>query len=98
MGFPPDVTGSRRTLLLLVVMVGAMWFWKSSNDGSSESPLPYSQLFAWTQQGKVGSVVISGDTLDGTLKTAETLDGRTVKDFHCNLPASDPALLPLLRE
>jgi cell division protease FtsH len=79
-------------------MVGAMWFWKSKNEASAESPLPYSQLFAWAQDGKIDSVVISGDTVEGKLKKAETLDGRALETFSCNLPPNDPALLPLLRE
>jgi cell division protease FtsH len=89
---------SRRTLLALFLMLGAMWFWKSRTEEAAESPLAYSQLFAWAQQGKIESVVISGDVVDGTLKKAESLDGKAVQTFHCDLPQNDPALLPVLRE
>jgi cell division protease FtsH len=95
---PPEMSGSRRTVVLLVLMLGAMWFWKWSSESSNEPPLAYSQLFTWAQQGKLESVIVSGDALQGVLKQAETLDGRTVKDFHCNLPVGDPALLSLLRD
>jgi cell division protease FtsH len=79
-------------------MLGAMWFWKSQSEEAGESSLAYSQLFAWAQQGKIESVVISGDAVDATLKKAESVDGKTVQTFHCDLPQNDPALLTVLRD
>ena len=87
-GQPPQMDSSRRTLLALFLMLGAMWFWKSRTEEAAESPLAYSQLFAWAQQGKIESVVISGDVVDGTLKKAESLDGKAVQTFHCDLQSS----------
>ncbi len=96
-GVPP--TGaSRRMLLLLGLMLGAMWFWKSSIEKADNPPVPYSQLYGWIQQGKVSSVVFRGDALDATLKNPETVDNRTLKTFHANVPPNDTALLPLLRD
>ena len=48
---------SRRALLALLLMLAAMWFWKARSEEAAESPLAYSQLFAWAQQGKIESVV-----------------------------------------
>jgi cell division protease FtsH len=85
--------------LALAVMLAAMWFWKSTIEGSAQPPVAYSQLFTWLQQGNVESVVIAGDAVDATLKKPQTLDGREIKTFHSNLPSqSDPAFLPLLRD
>ena len=84
-------------LVVLPLMLAAMWFWKSATEGSAH-PIAYSQLFDWLQAGQVESVIIAGDALDATLKKPETVEGRTVKTFHTNLPQNDPAFLPLLRD
>jgi len=84
--------------LVLAVMLGAMWFWKTAIEGKAQPPVAYSQLFDWIKAGKVQAVVIAGEVADVTLKAPETLDGRTVKTFHSDLPQSDPAWLPLLRD
>jgi len=84
--------------LVLALMLGAMWFWKAAIEGKAQPPVAYSQLYQWIAEAKVASVVITGEAIDATLKNPETLDGRTVKTFHTDLPQSDPALLPLLRD
>jgi cell division protease FtsH len=94
---PQGPTFSRRALVLLIIMLGAMWFWKSRMEGAEHPPLAYSQLYTWAQQGKVEKVVFRGDAVDATLKKPESLDGRTIHTFHSNIPTNDPALLPLLR-
>jgi len=93
-----EPSASRRMLLLLLLMLAAMWFWKTALEGNQQTPIPYSQLFQWIQEGKVESVVIAGDVIDATLKQPESLQGKTVKTFQTDLPANDPALLPLLRD
>jgi len=92
------VSPSRRALVVLAVMLAAMWFWKSTNEGAAAPPVPYSQLFDWLQQGKVESVVMKGDVVETTLKAQENVEGKSVKTVRTNLPTNDPALLPLLRE
>ncbi len=94
----PEPSASRRMLFILGLMLVAMWFWKASNEGPAESPVPYSQVYDWVQQGKVESVVIAGDAADVALRQPEAFDKRTVKTFHSNLPQGDPAFLPLLRD
>jgi cell division protease FtsH len=94
----PEPSTSRRTLLLLALMIGAMWFWKSTMEGQEEAAVAYSQLFDWVREGKVKSIVLAGDTASATLAKPETLDGKTVQTFRTNLPANDAAFLPLLRD
>ena len=84
--------------LVLAVMLGAMWLWKTAMEGKAQPPVAYSQLYQWIKDAKVSSVVIAGEAIDATLKNPEALDGRTVKTFHTDLPQNDPALLPLLRD
>ena len=84
--------------LVLAVMLGAMWLWKTAMEGKAQPPVAYSQLYQWIKDAKVSSVVIAGEAIDATLKSPEALDGRTVKTFHTDLPQNDPALLPLLRD
>ncbi|MES1210336.1 MAG: ATP-dependent metallopeptidase FtsH/Yme1/Tma family protein, partial [Pseudomonadota bacterium] len=95
---PPPPTASRRALVLLGLMLAAMWFWKSTNERADNPTVPYSQLYAWVQADKVQSVVFRGDAVDATLKNPEKIDGRELKTFHSNVPPSDAALLPLMRD
>jgi cell division protease FtsH len=97
-GPPSEPSASRRMLFVLALMLGAMWLWKSAIEGQARPPVAYSQLFDWIKDGKVQSVVIAGDDLEAKLKKPETLGGRQVETVHANVPQSDPALLPLLRE
>jgi cell division protease FtsH len=83
---------------VLAAMFVGMWFWKSTAEPVPQPTVPYSQVFKWTEQGKVKGVVISGDSLDGDLKAAESVNGQSVSSFHTNLPQRDEALLELLRE
>jgi cell division protease FtsH len=97
-GSPPEQSTSRRMLLMLPLMLLAMWLWKTNTEGSGQQPVPYSQLYQWTEQGKVEAVVFDGEALDVTLAKPEKVNGREVKELHTNLVANDAQLLPLLRE
>jgi cell division protease FtsH len=97
-GVPPAPGASRRMLLLLALMLGAMWFWKSSIERAQNPPIPYSQLYTWVQEGKVQAVVFRGEAVDATLKSPQKLDGHELKTFQSNVPPNDAALLPLLRD
>ena len=94
----PDPRLSRRMALLLPLMLMAMWFWKSYTEGASQPPIAYSQLYQWVEQGKVDAVVLDGEVVDATLKSAEPLDGRQIKNLQTNLAPNDAQLLPLLRQ
>jgi cell division protease FtsH len=93
----PEPRLSRRMVLLLPLMLMAMWFWKSYSEGAVQPPIPYSQLYQWVEQGKVESIVLDGESVDATLKSPETLDGRQIKNLQTNVPPNDSQLLPLLR-
>jgi cell division protease FtsH len=94
----PEPRLSRRMALLLPLMLLAMWFWKSYTEGTAQPPIAYSQLYQWIEQGKVESVVLDGEVADATLKSAEPLDGRQIKNLQTNVAPNDTQLLPLLRQ
>jgi cell division protease FtsH len=83
---------------VLVLMLGATYYWKTTIEGEAAPAVPYSQLYTWLQQGRIEAVVLKGETVEAKLKTPETIAERSTKTVRSNLPANDPALLPLLRE
>jgi cell division protease FtsH len=83
---------------VLALMIAAMWFWKSVNEGAAKDTVAYSQLYDCARTGKLKSVDIAGDTVDVTLKAPEQLDGKTITSFRSNVPKEDAAFLPLLRD
>jgi len=85
-------------LVVLAVMLGMMWFWKSNNEDGAQPAVAYSQLYKWIEEGKVASVVLDGDYVDAMLKSPETLDGRRIQELRTGAVANDPALLPLLHQ
>ncbi len=97
-GMAPPPGPSRRTMLILPLMLVGMWLWKSYSEGTAQPPVAYSQLYQWIEQGKVESVVLDGELVSATLKSPETLDGRQVKDLQTNVAPNDSQLLPLLRQ
>ena len=97
-GMAPTPGPSRRTMLILPLMLLGMWIWKSYSEGTAQPPVAYSQLYQWIEQGKVESVVLDGELVSATLKSPETVDGRQIKDLQINVPPNDSQLLPLLRQ
>ena len=85
-------------LALLGVMFAAMWFWKSNAEATSETPVPYSTFYNWVKGGKIESVTLDGEGLNGKLKGPEPVNGKNIKTFHSNLAPNDVGLLPLLHE
>jgi cell division protease FtsH len=97
-GAPPEPGTTRRTMLILPLLLLGMWIWKSYTEGKAQPPVAYSQLYQWIEQGKVESVVLDGEVIAATLKSPEPLDGRQVKELQTNAPTNDQQLLPLLRQ
>jgi cell division protease FtsH len=95
---PPPSGTSRQMLILLALMLGAMWFWKTTSEEAAQPAIPYSQLYKWIDEGKVASVMIDGEVVDATLKNPETIDGRQIKDLRTNVVPNDSSLLPLMHE
>jgi cell division protease FtsH len=96
-GTPPSGL-SRQGLILLALMLGAMWFWKTNSEEAAQPAIAYSQLYKWIDEGNVAAVVFDGEFVDATLKSPETLDGRQIKTLRTNLVANDSTLLPLLHQ
>src|SRR5579863_7313882 len=97
-GMAPPTGPSRRTMLILPLLLVGMWLWKSYSETTVQPPVAYSQLYQWIEQGKVESVVLDGELVSATLKSPETVDGRQLKDLQINVPPNDSQLLPLLRQ
>jgi cell division protease FtsH len=103
-GFGSDPGTSRRMLLLLPLMLVAMWFWKSNSEEAGNQPsVPYSQIYTWTEQGKVEAVVFDGEVVDATLKSPEPVPGAgkdspPTKNARSNVAPGDGGLLQLLRQ
>ncbi|HEY5962095.1 MAG TPA: ATP-dependent zinc metalloprotease FtsH [Polyangiaceae bacterium] len=95
---PPDTRGLSAILVSMGVMIIAMWFWNSHTASVTGAPIAYSVFYEWAATGKLASVVLDGEGLDGKLKGPETANGKGVEVFHVNLAPNDVSLLPLLRE
>lgn len=100
----PDVTPPKpppRVLAGLVLLVGilfvATWVLRGGSAGTSAMPVPYSTFYDWVKAGKVTSVVMDGEGLDGSLKSPESVNRREIQTFHASLAPNDDSLLPLLR-
>ena len=72
--------------------------WRTFLNEAPPAPIAYSQFYALLTDGKVQSVVMSGEALDATLKGPETVAGRALQKVHTTAAPNDPALLPLLRQ
>jgi cell division protease FtsH len=82
-------------LLLVALLLASEAF---SNRKPAVPPIDYSDFYALVDQGKVERVTIEGQNVSGSLRNAEPVEGRTVKDFQTTLPSQqDRDLLPLLR-
>jgi len=83
---------------VLLVLLAGMWYWQSQASRASKPEVDYSMFYQWVTEGKIESVVVQGQRVDGTLRAAETVSGESTTDFRSLMPTSDPELLPLLRE
>jgi cell division protease FtsH len=83
--------------VLIAALVGT-WIWQSRTVKGQAPTIGYSSFFALVDQGKVKSVIITGQSVEGELKSKEKVDGQTLQKFHTLMPNEDAALLPLLRD
>ena len=79
-------------------MLAGTWLWRTYAAEAPPAPIAYSQFYALLTDGKVQSVVMSGEAIDATLKSPETVAGRAYQTVHTTAAPNDPALLPLLRQ
>jgi cell division protease FtsH len=85
-------------LLILGAMLFGMWMWRSSIEGARAPSIDYSSFYAMAQEGKVESVVIRGQVVEGKFKGQEQVQGQKLEHFETLTPRDDQQLLPLLRE
>jgi cell division protease FtsH len=97
---PPDNRNqfSWPGLVILAVMLLGMWWWRSSIERSAEPTLDYSIFYHLAQDGKVESVTLRGQDVNGKLKGNQVIDGRTIGSFRSMLPKQDEQTLPMLRD
>ncbi len=74
-----------------------MWAWQTRTAKSQAPTIGYSSFFQLVDQGKVKSVVLTGQTIEGELSSKQQVAGQTLQKFRTLMPAEDVALLPLLR-
>ena len=95
---PAWLSSQRRLFLALALVFVGTWAWRTFLNEAPPAPIAYSQFYALLTEGKVQSVVMSGEALDATLKSPETVSGRALQKVHTTAAPNDPALLPLLRQ
>ena len=83
--------------VLLVALFG-MWAWQNRAARAQAPTIGYSKFFSLVESGKVKSVVITGQTIEGELSSKQQVDGQALQKFRTLGPSEDVALLPLLRE
>ena len=87
-GSVPAWLSQRRLFVALALMVAGTWLWRMYASEAPPAPIAYSQFYALLTDGKVRSVVMSGEAIDATLKNPETVDGRTVTTVHTTAAAT----------
>jgi ATP-dependent Zn protease len=100
---PKPVDAGRRgpsSLLasLLAAAFVALWLFNAFTQSRHSNDVDYSTFYAFVAQGKVKSVVIEGQDIQGRFKSKEKIDGNAVETFHAVMPRQDDQLLPLLRD
>ena len=86
-------------LILLFVMLGAMWFWRSSGEQTGATPVvDYTQFYQWTEQEQIESVVVTGQVVRGKLKAVQMVAGKETSQFQTMLPATEEDAIPMLRK
>jgi len=78
------------------LLLATFWWWRSSRQ-EARPDVDYSTVYSWTDQGNVDSVVVKGETVEGTLRIPQIFDNTLITTFHTQLPANDDTLVPLLR-
>jgi cell division protease FtsH len=85
------------TWIALAALLGAVYWWQSHASDNAHPEVSYSTAYKWIRDGKVKSVEIRGDSLEGTLAAPETENNRQVSTFHTLTP-DDKNLVPTLHD
>ncbi len=94
----PAWLSQRGLFAALALFFVGTWAWRTFLNETPPAKIAYSQFYGLLTDGKVQSVVMSGEALDATLKSPEAVAGQTVQTVHTTAAPNDPALLPLLRQ
>jgi cell division protease FtsH len=82
-----------------LLLVSALLASQAFGERKPVSPgIDYSTFYSLVEQGKVARVTVEGQSVSGSLRAAQQVDGRTVTDFSTTLPAQDKDLFPALRQ
>ena len=82
---------------LALALLG-MWAWQNRAAKAQAPTIGYSSFFTLVEQGKVKSVVITGQNIEGELSSKQQVAGQALQKFRSLGPSEDVALLPLLRQ
>jgi len=94
---PPAPWWSRWALPLALATL-TVW-WVLGTHAPQAPGVSYTELYSLIEQGKVQSLVLSGQQVSGKLKQEELPGGKKGRDFQSVLPQQDDRdLLPLLRQ
>jgi cell division protease FtsH len=79
-----------------VAVLSLFWWWQSSARDTGRPDVDYSRAHEWITEGKVTSVEMRGDVLEGTLVQPEPIDGiARITEFRTTAP-DDKSLVPML--
>jgi len=94
---PEPPRRSWATWIALAALLGALYWWQSHASDTAHPEVAYSTVYKWIRDGKVKSVEIRGDSLEGTLASPEVDNGQKVTTFHTLAP-DDKNLVPTLED
>jgi cell division protease FtsH len=95
----PPRASAVRWILLALFLAGGFAFQGYEAKQEATPEIHYNDLYALLAAGKIESVTLKGLSIDGKLKSAETVDGHSITTFRTLLPSiEDKSLLPLLRD
>lgn len=83
--------------LILAAMLFGMYMWRNSIETARHPGIDYSTFYDMATNGKVESVVVKGQELDGEFKAVEKVEGSKIREFHTMVPRDDEQLMPLLK-
>ncbi|HET9620014.1 MAG TPA: ATP-dependent zinc metalloprotease FtsH, partial [Kofleriaceae bacterium] len=78
----------------LFVSLALVWY--LVRDPAASHEVAYSVAYGWIRDGKVRSLELSREVMEGRLAAPELVDGTSIQTFHSAVPAQDDTLMPLL--
>ena len=85
-------------LCTVLDLLAAGWLLQERVTVPSMNDLDYSDLYRFIDEGKVGLVVIKGQSVEGDFFEPQKIAGHMTKMFRATAPTNDPSFWPLLHE